>query len=158
VHWNGTSFVKAVISGIPPEDTVTSVQKLNANTVSLLASKPDNTVLRYRISLQTGEVKSSTALPGASGYVFDNSDRILCFKDRKISIFSQIGETLQTLPLPVENGLLIEQASSDCLHLTTTRDRQDWLLHTDGNDFRLYRLATPRKSAPSASAAVESVR
>src|SRR4051812_13971667 len=135
-HWNGQTFVRTAISTLPAEGIVTSVRKLDARTASLLVSKPDSTIVRYRLALATGELKSSTAMPDAFGYAFETIDRILCFKEGKLSVLSQAGETLQTLLLPVNSGIAIEQASSRCLHLNTKKRGQDWLLHLDGNDFR----------------------
>lgn len=153
MHWNGESFVRTAVSGIGEEGIVTSVRKLDARTASLLVSKPDSTVVRYRLSLQTGEIKSLTAVPNALGYAFEIGDRILGFKEGKLSVFSQVGETLQTLTVPVDSGLLIAQVSTKCLHLNTKKPGEDWLLHLDGNDLRLYRLPASRKGIASASGA-----
>jgi hypothetical protein len=141
------------MSGIPGEGTVTSIRKLDARTASFLASKPDGTVVRYRLSLETGELKASTAVPNALGYAYEIADRIISLKEGKLSLFSQTGETLQTLPVPVDSTVVIAQASSRCLHLSTKKPGQDWLLHLEDNDFHLYRLPAPQKGIPSASGA-----
>lgn len=153
VHWNGESFVRTTVSGVGEEEAVTSVRKLDARTASLLVSKPDGTVVRYRLSLQTGELKSSSAVPNALGYAFEIGDRILGFKEGELSVFSQGGETLQTIRVPVDGSLQIAQVSTQCLHLSTKKPGEDWLLHLDGNELHLYRLPAPRKGLASASGA-----
>ncbi len=147
VHWNGQSFVRTAVPEISAVDTVTSVRKIDADTASLFVVKPDTSVVRYQISLRTGNVKSSLPLPIACQFAFEDGAGVLCFKDRKLSVLSYTGETLQTFPLPADGGLLIEQASRDALHLSTKTPGQDWLLHLAGNDRHLYQLPAPRKAA-----------
>ncbi|MFL6416097.1 MAG: hypothetical protein ACJ74Y_10575 [Bryobacteraceae bacterium] len=147
VHWNGQSFVTIPVAEGSIADGATSVRKLDANTASLLVPKPDTTVVRYVVSLRTGQLKSSTTVPGASGYAFENGNRILCFKDGRLSVFTQTGETLQVLPVAADGDLLIEQASNECLHLGTRTPGEDWLLHLGDGLFHLYRLPAPRRVA-----------
>jgi hypothetical protein len=149
VHWNGKSFVRTAVPEFSREGVVTSVRKLDGYTASLLVAKPDGTIVRFVISLRTGDLKSSITVPSASGAAFEDGARIFCFNKGKLSVVSQAGETLQVLSLAVDDGLKIEQASSRCLHLSTRMPGQDWLLHTDGNDLHLYRLPGPRKNTPA---------
>jgi hypothetical protein len=151
VHWNRDSFVRTPVSSLPAEGIITSVRKLDPKTASLLASKPDGTIVRYRLSLQTGELKSSTPVPNAIGYAFETGDRIICFKEGKLSVLTQTGETLETLAVPLDSNLVIEQASARCLHLNAKKPGQDWLLHLENSDSRLYRLPSLRKGIPSAA-------
>ncbi|MFL6450390.1 MAG: hypothetical protein ACJ746_22320 [Bryobacteraceae bacterium] len=153
VHWNGKSFAKTTVSALPAEATVTSVRKLDRNTASLLVSKPDSTIVRCVMSLQTGDLKTSMSIPAAFGMAFEDGARIICFSKRKLSVLSQTGEILQELTVPTDDGLLVEQASTRCLHLNTRTPGQDWLLHTDGKDFHLYQLPGPRKGAVEVSEA-----
>ena len=145
VYWNGKSFMRTAVPEFSGEGTVTSVRKLDGNTASLLVSKPDSIIVRYWVSLKTGELKGSAAAPATSGFAFEDGARIFCFDKRKLSLVSETGEMLQEITLPVDDGLLIEQASSRCLHLSTKTPGQDWLLHTDGIDLHLYQLPGPRK-------------
>src|SRR4051794_9161869 len=132
VYWNGSSFVRTVVPGFSVEGRVTSVRKLDGNTVSLLVAKPDTTIVRSVISLRTGDLKSSNPVLAASGVAFEDGVRIFCFKKRKLSVLSQTGETLDQIALPADDNLVVEQASTRCLHLSTRMAGQDWLLHTDG--------------------------
>src|SRR3982751_5337898 len=146
VHWNGKSFSRTPVPELWGQDTVTSIRKLDASTASLLVSKPDGSnVVRYRLSLRTGELKSATVIPGVSGIAVEDGSRIFCFKGRKLSVLSQRGETLQVLPLPVDADLVIERASGRCFHLSARAPGQDWLLHVDSSELRLYQLPGPRK-------------
>jgi len=147
VHWNGHSFARTAISSLPAEDIVTSVRQLDPKTASLLAAKPDGTIVRYRLSLLTGEIKSSMPVPNALGYGFATADRIISFKEGKLCVLSQSGETLESLTLPVDSKLVVEQVATRCLHLNTKNPGQDWLLHLENSDSRLYRLPSPRKEA-----------
>lgn len=149
VHWNGGSFVTTAVPELTLTDTVTSVRRVDARTASLLVVKTDAPVVRYEISLQTGDVKSTSPVPTVCQFAFEAGTDFLCFKDRKLSIISNTGETLQSFPLALDNGLLVEQVSSRCLHLSSRTPGQNWLLHLDGKDRHLYQLPAPRKSTAS---------
>ncbi len=153
VHWNGESFVSIAVPGLSEGDTVTSVRKLDSSTASLLVQKQDSSIVRDRVSLRTGEFKSSTLIPAASGSAFEDGTRIVCFKDGRLSVLSQTGELLQAFSIPADDRVLVEQVSSRCLHFSTKTPGQDWLLHTDGNDLHLYKLPAPKKDAKPVSGA-----
>jgi hypothetical protein len=153
VHWNGGAFVGMAVSGISEEDTVTSVRKLDRSTASVLVLKQDNSVVRELVSLRTGELKTSLAIPAASGAAFEDGTRIFCFQDQKLSVLSETGELLQVFSLPADDRLVIEQVSNQCLHLSTKTPGQDWLLHLNGSDLHLYKLPAPRKHAIPANGA-----
>jgi hypothetical protein len=150
VYWNNGSFAKTPVSVLTAEDVVDSVRKLDARTASLLVAKPDGTIVRHRVSLQSGEIKASATVPNASGYAFETADRIICFKEKKLSVLSQTGDTLQTFALPVDNSFVIEQASNRCLHLRGMKLGLDWLLHMEGDGLELYRLPLPSRAKTSA--------
>lgn len=159
VHWNGKSLAAASLSSIGERDTVTSVRKLDANTASLLVSKPDGTLARHRISLRTGELKSSLAVPAACNSTWEDGSRIFCFSDRKLSVLSPVGDILQAFPLPVDGSIAIEQASARCLHLSGRTAGEDWLLHLDDKDLQLYQLPGPKSNpAPEPGAKSESAQ
>jgi hypothetical protein len=154
VHWNGKSFSRTPVPELWGQDPVTSIRKLDASTASLLVSKPDGgNVVRYRLSLRTGELKSVAVIPGASGIAVEDGSRIYCFRERKLSVLSQTGETLQILPLLIDGDLVIERASSRCFHLSARAPGQDWLLHVDGSELRLYQLPGPTKETEAVNGA-----
>jgi hypothetical protein len=153
VHWDGTSFARTTVHELSGEGTVVSVRKLDRNTASLLVAKSDSTIARDVISLRTGDLKSLMPAPAASAAVFEDGTHILCFSKRKLSVLSPTGETLQVLSLPLDDGLLVEQASSRSLHLSGRTPGQNWLLHTDGKDVRLYQLPSPRQSTAAVNGA-----
>jgi len=159
VHWNGKSLATASLSSIGEGATVTSVRKLDANTASLLVSKPDGTLTRNRISLRTGELKSSQPVAATCNSSWEDGSRILCFSDRKFSILSPVGDILQALPLPVDGNVAMEQASARCLHVSGKPPGEDWLLHLDDKDLQLYQLPSPKNNpAPEPGAKSESAQ
>jgi len=147
LHWNGKSLSSTPVSLIGEGDTATSVRKLDANTASFLVSKPGGSVASYRISLLTGELKSSVPMAAACKSTWDDSSRIFCFSDQRLSVLSAAsGDILQELALPVEGSLTIEEASARCLHLSAKAPGENWLLHLDDKDLQFYQLPGPKIS------------
>jgi hypothetical protein len=159
LHWNGKSLSAVSVSSIVGGDTVTSVRKLDPNTASFVVSKPDRTMALYRLSLLTGELKSSIPLAATCKSTWDDGTRIFCFNDRKLSVLSAAGDTLQELALPVEGNLAVEEASPRCLHLSAKAQSQDWLLHLDDKDLQFYQLPGPKTTpAPTDGANTNSAK
>ncbi len=153
VHWNGKSLSPVPVASLGEGDRVTSVRKLDANTASLLVSKPDTTLVRYRISLLEGALQSSNALSAGCNSTWDDGTRILCLSDRKLSILSQAGDVRQTLPLPVDGSLALEQAGTRCLHFSGRTPGENWLLHLDDKDLQFYQIPAPKAGAAPANGA-----
>lgn len=143
IHWNGKSFLTIAGPDLPVGSRVTSVRKLGESEASLLAVRPDSTIFRYVVSLETGAFVSSAPLAGASVFAFEDSARILCFVQHKLTVMSLSGEVLKSFSATVDEDLTIEYAASHCLHLSSKAGGREWLLHTAGNDFQLFQLPRP---------------
>lgn len=142
VHWDGQSFQAVDASGFAAAGSVTSINKVDESTASLLVLAADNTVTRYLVSLHDGSVNSSAVLAGVRGRTFEDGPRILWLADHKLTAATHTGDPLKTFQLAA-GDLSIEYAASNCLHLSSKISERDWLLHTTDNDLRLYELPRP---------------
>lgn len=139
VHWDGQAFASVSVPDLSREGEVSFVSKRDPKTAFLLLHSSNGSVSEASISLQTGQVLSVATVMGAQGLSFQYRSSIIFLDHRDLVIAAPSNGSTKRFPLDVDD-LRVEQVSSECLHISSTATRRNWLLHFHNGDFEVAEL------------------
>ncbi|MBV9759321.1 MAG: hypothetical protein JO340_02045 [Acidobacteriaceae bacterium] len=141
VYWNGAAFLEAQLPAAELPGQVTSLQLVGPTLARMLLTDADGGVSEASISLPTGRVLSSDALPGVVGPAFLQDGFIVFESPNGLAIQAPNG-AVRTLPLRA-GALSFERMSSEWVHIASRSTQQDWALHLSSKALQLSILPTP---------------
>jgi hypothetical protein len=142
VHWDGQAFAAVSVPDLSREGNIGFVSKRDNRTALLLLHSSDGFASEASVSLETGQVTSVTVIAGAHGHSFRHGPFVLFPENHDLVITTPANGNTKRFPLAADD-LSVERVSSDCLHLSSSATRRDWLLHFHNGDFDLAELPPP---------------
>jgi len=142
VHWNGQAFVSVSVPDLSREGEISFVSKRDPKVAFLLLHSSSGSVSEVSISLQTGQVLSAATVVGVQGPSFQHRSSIVSLDYRDLVIATPSNGNTRRFPLNADD-LRMEQASSDCLHISSPATRRNWVLHFHNGDFDVAELPSP---------------
>lgn len=141
-HWDGQEFASVSVPDLSREGEVSFVSKRDPKTAFLLLHASNGSVSEASISLQTGQVLSVATVAGAQGLSFQHRSSVIFLDHRDLVIATPSNGSTKRFPLDAD-GLRMEQASSDCLHISSPATRRNWLLYFHNGNFDIAELLSP---------------
>ena len=140
IYWSGAAFAASPIAGSIP-GAVSSIRLSAPGQATLLSSDARGQVFETTIAIATGNITSTTTVPGATGPAIQQG-AVLVFHDANgIQIESPNGAR-RTLPLPAPS-ITFERMSADWIHIASHSTNEDWALHVTAASAHLSRLPAP---------------
>jgi hypothetical protein len=145
-HWNGQEFVSVSVPDLLREGNVSFVSKRDDKTAVLTLHSTEGSVSQAFVSLETGQILSVTKIAGAHGPSYQYESFVIYQDNHELVVMTPADGNTKRFPLTAD-GLNIEQASSNCLHLQAKTAQRDWLLHFHNGDLGLTELPAPAAEA-----------
>lgn len=125
--WNGAGFT--VVKVDPFSGMVRAVAPLTNSAVALLISLPGGGVARNVVSLQNGQVLSSTIPDSSALSMYERAGFILSLDAQKLTVSDPAGHN-QMFPIPAPN-IDIDSIADRALVLRSGRANSGWVLQLD---------------------------
>ena len=122
--WNGSRFNVVHVDSV--SGAVESITPLSAATAALYITQPGGGVVRDVVSLETGQILSSTVANPAATTMYERNGFTLSIGSHGLTI-SNASNQVQVLPLPAKN-LVIDSVADNAIVLRSERGISSWLL------------------------------
>jgi hypothetical protein len=138
LHWDGAKFEALEVADSDVEGIVTDLQSAGSKQARLIVLHPDNTVSGVTVSLRTGNLVSSEALPGVRGYTFGQGFFVIYATEKELVVDNLRGYR-RSLPFDAPD-FVMERMSTNWLHIYSPTLQQNWALHVTQSDLQLSML------------------
>jgi hypothetical protein len=145
--WNGAGFTLVPVDSFP--GAVRAVMPLSNGTVALMISLPGGGVIRDVVSLQNGQVLSSTLASTAALSMYERAGFILSLDPQGLTVSDAAGH-IQMFPL-AEPDIAIDSVADRAVILRPPQPKASWVLQLD--DAALARGALRLSVLPGPAAA-----
>jgi hypothetical protein len=145
--WNGAGFTLVPVDSFP--GAVRAVMPLSNGTVALMISLPGGGVVRDVVSLQNGQVLSSTLAGSAALSMYERAGFILSLDPQGLTVSDAAGH-MQMFPM-AEPSIAIDSVADRAVVLRSPQPGPSWMLQLD--DAALARGALRLSVLPGPAAA-----
>jgi hypothetical protein len=145
--WTGAGFTLVPVDSFP--GVVRAVTPLSNGTVALMISLPGGGVVRDVVSLQNGQVLSSTLAGSAALSMYERGGFTLSLDSRELTVSDAAGH-IQMFPM-AEPDLAIDSVADGAVVLRSPHPGRSWMLQLD--DAALARGALRLSVLPGLAAA-----
>jgi hypothetical protein len=148
--WNGASFTLVPVDSFP--GVVRAIIPLSGGTVALMISLSGGGVIRNMLSLQNGQVLSSTLASSAALSMYERAGFILSLDPQGLTVSDAAGHS-QMFPM-AQPDIAIDSVADRAVVLRSPQPKPSWVLQLDDaalarGDLRLSVLPGPAAAKPA---------
>lgn len=129
VRWNGTAFTELPVSASDVPGPVVALEMKSPDSIDLFIRNQTQAVEQLRISLKGDSANRITTYTNASSQAITTTQAVVFPSADGLQIAPEAGP-VESIALP-DSDVALEKAAPEWVHVTSSRNHRDWMLHVD---------------------------